>query len=106
MSSVSVSAFLLELLEDLFFTLELLEDLELLFAFLLELLDDLELLFAFSLELLERSVSSPESLAELPESSPQETNKNERSNRIRALFFMIYSFLRFCLLLNLLKYSR
>lgn len=35
MSSVSVSAFLLELLEDLFFTLELLEDLEFLLALLL-----------------------------------------------------------------------
>lgn len=106
MSSVSVSAFLLELLEDLFFLLELLDELELLFAFLLELLEDLELLFALLLELLESSASSLESLTELPESSPQETSKNERSNRIMALFFMVYSFLRFRLLLNLLKYLR
>ena len=74
MSSVSVSAFLLELLEDLFFTLELLEDLEFLLALLLELLEIL--------------ASSLDSLAELLASSPQETNKNERRNERIAVFFM------------------
>ncbi|MBR3071549.1 hypothetical protein [Fibrobacter sp.] len=90
--SVFFSDFSLELLEDLFFTLELLEDLELLFALLLELL--------------KISASSLESPAELPESSPQETRIKERRNERMAKFFMVYSFPKFHLLLNLLKYLR
>jgi hypothetical protein len=65
--------------------------LESLFAFSLELLDDLESLLVFSLELLEIPIPSMESLAELPESSPQETRIKERRNERMAKFFMICS---------------
>ena len=86
--------------------LELLDDLELLLDLTLELLDGLESLLVLLLELLKISDSSLESLAELPESSPQETRIKERRNERMAKFFMVYSFPKFHLLLNLLKYLR
>ena len=88
--SVFFSDFSLELLEDLFFLLELLEIL----VFSLESLA----------ELLESSDSSFESSAELLESSPQETRKRERRNERMAKFFTVSSYWHHYLLLNLLKY--
>ena len=107
---MAFSDLLLELLDDLELlldlTLELLEDLEFLLDLTLELLEDLEFLLALLLELLEISASSLESLTELLESSPQDTSKNERIKTRMAVFFMVYSFPKFHLLLNLLKYLR
>ena len=100
--SDSLSIIISELVVDDFsaLSLELLEDL----FFLLELLEDLELLFALLLELLESSDSSFKSSAELLESSPQEIKKNERKNERMAKFFTVSSYWHHYLLLNLLKY--
>ena len=102
--SVFFSDFSLELLEDLFFLLELLDELELLFAFLLELLEISVSSLEPLAELLESSDSSLKSSAELLESSPQEARKRVRRTERMAKFFTVSSYWHHYLLLNLLKY--